>query len=51
MFSLCSPRLILTTAPQISGQNKSEAREPEELVEITYGMVVSSLFKRANNSS
>ena len=31
LFSLCSPRLILTRSPQISGQNKSEAREPEGL--------------------
>ena len=46
-----SPRLILTRSPQISGQNKSEAREPEGLVKITYGIVDSSLFKRAGNSN
>ena len=51
LFSLCSPRLILTRSPQISGQNKSEAREPEGLVKITYGIVASSLFKRAGNSN
>ena len=32
------PRLILTRSPQISGQNKSEGREPEGLVKITYGI-------------
>ena len=37
--------------PQISGQNKSEAREPEGLVKITYGIVASSLFKKAGNSN
>ena len=47
LFSLCSPRLILTRSPQISGQNMSEAREPEGLVKITYGIVASSLFKIA----
>ena len=51
MFPLCSPRLILTRSPQISGQNKSEAREPEGLVKISYGIVASSLFKRAGNSN
>ena len=30
---------------QISGQNKSEAREQEGLVKITYGIVASSLLK------
>ena len=55
--SICSlsvlrfPRLILTRSSQISGQNKSEAREPEGLVKITYGFVASSLFKRAGNSN
>ena len=48
---LCSPWLILTRSPQISGQNKSEDREPEGLVKITYGIVASSLFKRAGNSN
>ena len=48
---LCSPQLILTRSPQISGQNKSEAREPEGLVKITYGIVASSLFRRAGNSN
>ena len=48
---LCSPRLILTRSPQISDQNKSVAREPEGLVKITYGIVASSLFKRAGNSN
>ena len=47
MFSFCSPRLTLTTSLQISGQNKSEAIEPEGLVKITYGIVASFLFKRA----
>ena len=35
---------ILTKSPQISGQNKSEDREPEVLVKITYGIVANSLF-------
>ena len=48
---LCSPRLILTRSPQISGWNKSEARELEGLVKITYGIVASSLFKGAGNSN
>ena len=48
---LCSSRLILTKDHQISGQNKSEAREPEGLVKIIYGFVASSLFKRAGNSN
>ena len=48
---LCFPRLILTRSPKISGQDKSEAREPEGLVKITYGTVASSLFKRAGNSN
>ena len=48
---LCSPRIILTRPPQISGQNKSETREQEGLVKITYGIVASSLFKRAGNSN
>ena len=48
---LCSPGLVLTRSPQISGQNKSEAREPEGLVKITYGIVTSSLFKRVGNSN
>ena len=30
---------------------KSEAREPEALVKITYGIVASYLFKRAGNSN
>ena len=48
----CSRSLeVLTRYPQISGQNKSEAREPEGLVKITYGIVASSLFKRAGNSN
>ena len=50
LFSLCSPRLILTRSPQISGQNKSEARKLEGLVKITYGIaagIASSFFKRA----
>ena len=34
MFSLCSPQLILTRSLQISGQNKSEAREPQGLLKI-----------------
>ena len=42
---LCSPRLILTRSPQISGQNKSEAREPEGLVKITYGMMLAPFLK------
>ena len=37
-FSVHSPRLILTRFPQISDQNKSEAREQEGLVKITYGI-------------
>ena len=51
MFSLCSPLFILTRSPQISGQNKSEAREPEGLVIITCDFVTKSLFKRAGNSN
>ena len=46
---LCFPRLILTRSPKISGQDKSEAREPEGLVKINSGIVTSSLFKRAGN--
>ena len=42
---------FLTRSPQISGQNKSEAREPEGLVKMTYGIVAISLFKRAGNSN
>ena len=42
---------ILTRSPQISGQNKSEAREPEGLVKITYGIFASSVFKSAGNSN
>ena len=41
---LCSLRLILTKPPEISGQKKSEAREPEGLVKIPYSIVTSSLF-------
>ena len=41
----------MTRSPLISGKNKSEAREPEGLVKITYGIVASSLFKRAGNSN
>ena len=48
---LCSSQLILNRSPQISGQNKSEARELEGLVKITYGIVASSLFKKAGNSN
>ena len=44
-------RLILTRYPQISGQNNSEAREPEGLVKIIYGIIASPLFKRAGNSN
>ena len=51
LFVLCFPPLILTISSQISGQNKSEAGEPEGLVKITYGIVASSLFKRAGNSN
>ena len=32
---LCSQRLIFTRYPQIFGQNKSEAREPEGLVNLS----------------
>ena len=35
----------MTYFDQISGQNKSEARELEGVVKITYGIVASSLFK------
>ena len=48
---LCSPQLFLTRSPQISGQNMSEARVPEGLVKITYGIVASALFKRVGNSN
>ena len=48
---LCSPQLILTRSHQISDQNNSEAREPEGLVKITYGIVASSLFIREGNSN
>ena len=51
LFSLCSPQLVLTRSPQKSGQYKSEAREPEGMVKITYGIVTSSFFKRAGNSN
>ena len=43
--------LILTRSPQISGQNKSEVREPEGMVKITYGVVASSPFKKVGNSN
>ena len=48
---LHSPRLILTRSPQISGQSKSEAGEPEGLVKITCGIVANSFFKRVVNSN
>ena len=48
---LRSLRLILTRCPQISGQKKSEAREQEELVKITYGIVGSSLLKERDIQS
>ena len=51
LFVLCFSRLILTRSAQISGQNNSDAREPEGVVKITYGIVASSLFKRAGNSN
>ena len=51
LLKIKKKRLILTRTPQISGQNKSEAREPEGLVKITYGFFASSLFKRAGNSN
>ena len=51
LSALFFPQLILTRSPQISGQNKSEAREPAGLVKIPYGFVTSSLFKRAGNSN
>ena len=41
----------MTRSLQISDQNKSEARELEGLVKITYGSVAISLFKRAGNSN
>ena len=51
MFSLCSPRLFLTRSLQISGQNKSEARELERLVKITYGFWRIEIFGLAGNSN
>ena len=36
-FFVLSQFSVLTRSPQISGQNKSEAREPEGMVKITYG--------------
>ena len=44
-------RLILTRSPQISDKNNSETRELKGLIKITYGIVASSLFKRAGNSN
>ena len=41
MFSLCSlfpTTLLMTRYPQISGQNKSETREPEGLIKITMSL-------------
>ena len=48
-FALCS--LFSTNYFDQISPNKSEAREPEGLVKITYGIVASSLFKRAGNSN
>ena len=39
----------MTYFDQISDQNKSEAREPEGLAKITFGIVTSFLFKRVGN--
>ena len=49
--SLVCPGLTLTRSFKISDQNKSEAREPEGLVKVTFGIVASSLFKRVENSN
>ena len=46
-----SPCLILTKSPQISGQNKSEACKPEELVKITNGFLRMEIFALAGNSN
>ena len=51
LSALFFPQLILTRSPQISGQNKSEAREPAGLVKITSDIVASSLFKKEGNSN
>ena len=45
-FFVLSQFSVLTRSPQISGQNKSEAREPEGMVKITYGIVASFLKER-----
>ena len=41
---------IFCSLPQISGQSKSEAKESEGLVKITYGFVASSFIKIAGSS-
>ena len=46
-----SPCLILTKSPQISGQNKSEACKPEELVKITNVFLRMEIFALAGNSN
>ena len=46
-----SAYITLRKLGPILSQNKSEAREPEGLVKITYGIVASSLFKTAGNSN
>ena len=53
---ICSLSVLCSLFPmtyfgQRFGQNKSEARELEGLVKITYGFVASSPFKRAGNSN
>ena len=47
-----SPCFILKTKSlQISGQNKSEACKPEELVKITNGSLIMEIFALAGNSN
>ena len=51
MYTCHSSKFFKKQLFVISGQNKSEAREPEGRVKITYGIVASSLLKRAGNSN
>ena len=48
---LCSPQIMLTRSPQISGQNKSGGQGPEGMVKITYGVWRMEVFGLAGNSN
>ena len=45
------PCHILTKSPQISGQNKSKACKPEELVKMTNSFLRMEIFAMAGNSN